>query len=27
MLQTGDVSKCLRSGAEILTILPPPPAS
>jgi hypothetical protein len=27
MLQTGDVSRCLRSGAEILTILPPPPAS
>ncbi len=25
MLQTGDVSKCLRDGAEILTILPPPP--
>jgi hypothetical protein len=26
MLQTGDVSKCLRGPAEILTILPPPPA-
>jgi hypothetical protein len=26
MLQTGDVSKCQRSGSEILTILPPPPA-
>jgi hypothetical protein len=27
MLQTGDVSKCLRDGSEILTLLPPPPAN